>query len=228
VSEEERRAEDGAGVAKVDWATYNDGLFAELEELQAAQARATADGDDETAERHAASAEDLRTTIFNANEGLALRLAARYGTKDRQAFDRDELVAHAREGLWKAITTYVRDKGAFGSWAALAIHRELSNGLRMLDHPEVTEHDFKVRRPVLGVQDRWENNERRFGADELELIRSAARSLPPSATAVPFVSAPEYAGRATSDLLTALDDDPEAGWELIVRLLRPGRTLRHE
>lgn len=72
---------------------------------------------------------------------------------------------------------------------------------------------------VDGVQDRWESNGRRFTAVELDVIRSACRSLPVDGAGVFEVSQFEYRQRPTGELLRALDDDVEAGWELVIRVL---------
>ena len=72
---------------------------------------------------------------------------------------------------------------------------------------------------VDAVQDHWEESGCRFRTDELKFIRDAARCLPPNSVGVPSVSAPEYRCRATSDLRASLDDDVEAAWELIVRVV---------
>jgi hypothetical protein len=70
-----------------------------------------------------------------------------------------------------------------------------------------------------GVQDRWESNDRKFTTAELDAIQAAARSLPVDGTGVAGLSELDYRLRRTGELLRMLDDDVEAGWELVIRVL---------
>lgn len=69
------------------------------------------------------------------------------------------------------------------------------------------------------VQEQWDENGRRFGDEELTLMREAAGSIHAYGLGVPAISAPNYWQRTTRDLATVLDSDTEAGWEVIIRLL---------
>jgi hypothetical protein len=70
------------------------------------------------------------------------------------------------------------------------------------------------------VQDQWDENGRRFGDEELTLMREAAGSIHAHGLGVPAISTPDCWQRATRNLAAVPDSDTEAGWELIIRLLQ--------
>jgi len=88
-------------------------------------------------------------SFIEANVGLAYRFTAQFTAVSPE--QRDDYIAAAHVGLWRAWTTWQPERGPFGPWAWRHMKASVLPTVRQDDHPGLSERAFAAKPQVMAA-----------------------------------------------------------------------------
>ena len=130
-----------------DIATRVDELFSLLKSQQQLLDGFEASSDELSADECYSAIEDISAEIAALSDGLVYHFVRRFLGASR--VHEDDLRQAGRLGLVEAMDSFDPAKGRWSSWAGRQILREVHLEVQKLDHPFLTERQFRTRQEVL-------------------------------------------------------------------------------